>query len=127
MDDLIPTEFTQRRILVVDDDEAGRYVKTRILKRAGFLVSAAETGAGALDAVRHDPPDAVLLDVRLPDADGLEICRRIKEMLPSLPVLQTSAAFTAARDKALGLAGGADGYLIEPIEPEELVATVFAV
>src|SRR5262245_38642592 len=112
MEELTEASATLRRILVVDDDEAGRYVKTRILKRAGFAVTAADTGAGALHAVREDTPDAVLLDVRLPDADGLEICRRIKETNPGLPVLQTSAAFTAARDKALGLAGGADGYLI---------------
>jgi DNA-binding response OmpR family regulator len=126
MEEVTEASAALRRILIVDDDEAGRYVKARILTRAGFAVSAAGTGADALGAVQDDPPDAVLLDVRLPDADGLEICRRIKETHPGLPVLQTSAAFTAPRDKALGLSGGADGYLIEPVEPEELVATVFA-
>ena len=66
------------RILNVDDHDAGRYARTRILTRAGFLVEEASTGEQALLAVRERPPDLVLLDINLPDIDGFEICRQIK-------------------------------------------------
>ena len=71
-------------------------------------------------------PDLVMLDMRLPDSDGVDICRRLKTSYPGIAVLQTSAAITSPHDRALALEGGADGFLIEPIEPEELLATVKA-
>src|SRR5262249_45298847 len=66
------------RILVVDDDEAGRYVKLRALKGCGYEMLEATTGADALRQIAEAQPDIVLLDVRLPDISGLEVCRRIK-------------------------------------------------
>jgi len=114
------------RILVVDDDEAGRYVKLRALRGCGYEMLEATTGAEALRQVAEAQPDIVLLDVRLPDISGLEVCRRIKAEHPGTVVLQTSAAFVRPSDRASALSGGADSYLIEPMEPEELVASVGA-
>jgi signal transduction histidine kinase len=114
------------RILVVDDDPAGRYVKGRILRKSGHDVIEVGTGGDALANVAAAPPDLVLVDVRLPDMSGLDVCRAIKHEHPEILVLQTSAAFTGSRDRAAGLQGGADAYLIEPAEPGEIVAAVTA-
>jgi PAS domain S-box-containing protein len=115
-------------ILNVDDNEGARYAKTRILQRAGFTVIEAATGGEALNKVRTEAPELVLLDVKLPDINGLEVCRRIKtdpETAATL-VLQTSAAAVHSMDKVRALDGGADSYLTEPIEPPELIANVRA-
>jgi signal transduction histidine kinase len=114
------------RILVVDDDDGGRYLKAHILRKSGYAVVEAASGAAALEQCRDAEPDLVLLDVVLPDVSGVEICRQIKAAHAGVPVLQTSAAITTAHDRALSLVGGADAFLIEPIEPEELVATAKA-
>jgi signal transduction histidine kinase len=111
-------------ILVVDDDESGRYVKVHALRRAGFEVVEAASGAEALDKFESESPAVIVLDVRLPDMSGLEVCRRLKEAASGAMVLQTSAAMVEGRDRVAGLTGGADNYLVEPIEPEELAATV---
>ncbi len=113
-------------ILVVDDDETNRYFKTHVLSGAGYAVSEAGRGGDALDLVRADPPALVLLDVKLPDMSGIDVCKQMKADTPGVLVLQTSAAFTASDDRTRALSGGADLYLVEPIEPEELVATVGA-
>jgi signal transduction histidine kinase len=114
------------RILVVDDNDAGRYVKAHTLRMSGFAVSEAATGAEAFERVTGDGADLVVLDVKLPDISGIEVCRRVKAASPGTMVLQTSAAFVGAKDRAAGLQGGADSYLIEPIDPPELVASVKA-
>ncbi|CAG4889186.1 hybrid sensor histidine kinase/response regulator [Paraburkholderia saeva] len=115
-------------ILNVDDNEGARYAKTRILQRAGFTVLEAATGHEALYKVRNESPELVLLDVKLPDINGLEVCRRIKTdpETASTLVLQTSAAAVHSIDKVRALDGGADSYLTEPIEPPELIANVRA-
>ena len=114
------------RILVVDDNDAGRYVKVHTLRTSGFAVSEAATGAEAFEHTARDGADLVILDVKLPDISGIEVCRRVKQEFPGTMVLQTSAAFVGARDRAAGLQGGADSYLVEPIDPPELVAAVRA-
>jgi two-component sensor histidine kinase len=111
-------------ILVVDDDEASRYVKAHVLKSQGFVVDQAISGERALDIITRSNPDLVLLDVKLPGIDGLETCRIIKKRWPGVFVLQTSAAFRRPDDRTRGLDSGADGYLTEPVEPSELVANV---
>jgi PAS domain S-box-containing protein len=112
-------------ILVVDDSEANRYAKSRILRQAGFEVKEAAAGEEALQVIAAERPGVVCLDVRLPDISGLEVCRRIKAD-PALRamVLQMSASFVGQEDKVRGLEGGADGYLISPFEPDEFLATV---
>ncbi|HTI85007.1 MAG TPA: response regulator [Alphaproteobacteria bacterium] len=114
------------RILVVDDDDSGRYLKSHILRRAGHLVIEAGNGRDALRTIAEEKPALVVLDIKLPDINGIEVCRQIKAADPSVLVLQTSAAFVGKKDRARGLVGGADSFLIEPIEVEELTATVEA-
>jgi signal transduction histidine kinase len=113
-------------VLVVDDDAAGRYLKAHILRKAGYTVSEAANGMDTIEQCCAAAPDLMLLDMRLPDIDGVEVCRRIKAAYPSVAVLQTSAAITGPRDRARALDGGADTFLVEPIEPEELLATARA-
>jgi signal transduction histidine kinase len=115
-------------ILNVDDTEAARYVKTRILKHAGFEVIEAATGAAAMEQLRGGAPDLVLLDVKLPDINGRDICAHIKRdpATAHMVVLQTSASHVDAQNRVASLDAGADGYLVEPMEAEELVATVRA-
>ena len=114
------------QVLNVDDEEAPRYTRTRILTRAGFQVVEAGTGYEALRQVELLQPAVVTLDIRLPDISGLEVCARIKQRWPHVMVLQTSATFTTGADRTRGLEGGADSYLTQPIEADELVAAVRA-
>ena len=113
-------------ILVVDDDDAGRYVKVHTLSREGYRVSEAALAQTAIELVETETPDLVLLDVRLPDGNGVEVCRRVKAAFPQVTVLQTSSALISAQDRAEALEAGADSYLVEPIEPDELVAVIRA-
>lgn len=113
-------------IINAEDNEAIRYTRSRILQQAGFVVHEAINGATTLALVAADHPAVVLLDVKLPDIDGYEVCRRIKSnpATASTIVIQVSASFVEGEDKVRGLEGGADGYLIEPVSPKELIATV---
>ena len=112
------------QVLIVDDDAGGRYLKAHILRRNGYDVAEAATGSEAIRHCKVASPGLVLLDVRLPDIHGAEVCRQIKETSFGIAVLQTSAAITSPHDRAMALEAGADGFLVEPIEPEELLATV---
>ncbi|MBN4005296.1 response regulator [Nostoc sp. LPT] len=116
----------QVTILHVDDNEANRYVVTRILQNAGFSVVEAATGAAGLEVVANFQPDLVILDVQLPDISGFEVCRQIKANPETafIPVLHLSASFVQSQDKAEGLDSGADAYLVQPVEPIELLATL---
>ncbi|HET6345380.1 MAG TPA: response regulator, partial [Myxococcota bacterium] len=113
-------------ILNVDDDEAGRFAVTHILRRAGFEVHEAGTGEEGLRLARAVQPDLMLLDIVLPDIDGFEVCRLLKgdPATSGISIIHLSAGRTAGHDKAVGLEGGADAYLTEPVGEEELVATV---
>ena len=115
-------------ILNVDDDDANRYAKSRILKRAGYQIVEAASGMDALRLVKESKPELVLLDVKLPDINGLDVCRRIKEdpLTSHIMVLQISALHVTTPDRVLGLECGADTYLTEPVESTELLATVRA-
>ncbi|MCE0764511.1 fused response regulator/phosphatase [Pseudonocardia kujensis] len=115
-------------ILVVDDNAGNRYVAASWLRRAGYRVVEATTGTEALDRVARDPIDVVLLDVGLPDMSGFEVCERIKsDPVLSRPVIHLSATAIRGQDRAQGLTRGADAYLVEPVEPDELRATVWSV
>ena len=116
-------------ILVVDDEEAGRYVKVQTLRRAGFAVIEGATGREALDLAARERPDLIVLDVNLPDINGLEVTRRLRASesgAPALPILQISNTSVEAADRVRGLDQGADVYLVEPVDGAVLVATVHA-
>jgi len=113
-------------ILVVDDNAPGRYVKSRQLADLGYRVHEAATAASAVDTIRSNPIELAIIDVKLPDLSGFELCRLIKRHNASVLVLQTSATFTAAIDRVAALEQGADAYLVEPMEPTVFVATVRA-
>lgn len=113
-------------ILNIDDQQAIRYAKTRALQRAGFKVIEAASGHDGLACVEEHAPALVMCDVKMPDMSGLEVCRVIKTKHPGTLVLQVSASFVTAQDRATGLDHGADSYLTEPVEPEELIAAVRA-
>ena len=114
-------------ILVVDDQDAGRFVKVQTLRRSGFTVAEAGTGSDALDLIASQHPDLVILDVNLPDMSGFEVTRRIRASEhgpPTLQILQISNTAVEAEDRVRGLEEGADVYLTEPVDGSVLVATV---
>ena len=115
-------------ILNIDDNEPGRYARTRVLQRAGFEVHDAGTGREALRLIKEVQPDLALLDVNLPDMNGLEVCHRIKsqEETAAIIVLQISAISISPPQAATALNTGADSYLIEPVDPDVLIATINA-
>jgi signal transduction histidine kinase len=119
---------TSAVLINVDDSQPARYARGRVLTLAGFTVYEAATGAQALRAVERYSPDLVLLDVHLPDLDGIEVCRRLKasDDSASVVVLQISASATQSALATAALNSGADGYLSEPVDPDVLVATVRA-
>jgi signal transduction histidine kinase len=119
------TENSQHTVLSVDDNDALRYSLARCLREGGYNVIEARTGAEAMRLARQDP-SLITLDVNLPDIDGFEVCRRLKAnpQTSQIPVLHVSASFVGTEHRIRGLEGGADGYLTQPINPEELLATV---
>jgi two-component system, NtrC family, sensor kinase len=115
------------RVLIADDREENRYILSRVLSAAEFECDEAGTGAMALE-MADAQPDIIILDVRLPDLSGLEVCQKLKSnpRTSSIPVLQISASFVSVEDRVRALEGGADGYLTHPIDRMVLVATVRA-
>ena len=109
----------------MDDDRALRDVLRRALSLAGYEVMLAETGAGALAEVAGVVPDAVVLDVGLPDIDGLEVCRLLRREGNRVPVLMLTAR-DAVSDRIDGLDAGADDYLVKPFDIDELKARLRA-
>ncbi|HEX5824929.1 MAG TPA: response regulator transcription factor [Candidatus Limnocylindrales bacterium] len=114
-----------KTILVVDDEPKIVDLARDYLEHAGFLVRTAADGPAALEVVRRDPPDLVVLDLGLPGVDGLDVTRRIRRD-SNLPVIMLTARDDEL-DKLLGLELGADDYLTKPFSPRELVARVRAV
>lgn len=113
-------------VLVVEDERAIADLQRLYLTREGFGVRVETTGQGALDAVRNLRPVAIVLDVRLPDRDGMDVCRTLRAEGDVTPIV-----FVTARDeevdRILGLELGGDDYITKPFSPRELVARVKAV
>jgi DNA-binding response OmpR family regulator len=114
-----------RQVLVVDDEPHIRHVLRGYLEAEGFEVAEAGTGEGAVEQVRAAAPDLVLLDVMLPDIDGIEALRQMRAFSDVYVVLVT--ARTEEIDKLVGLAVGADDYVTKPFSPREVTARVKAV
>ncbi|MEU8236337.1 response regulator transcription factor [Actinoplanes sp. NPDC048967] len=112
------------RLLVVDDEATVRELLAATLRFAGFRVTSAATAADAIASATADPPDLVLLDVMLPDMDGFEVVRQLREH--RTPVLFLTARDRQA-DKITGLSLGADDYVTKPFDLEELIARIRAV
>jgi len=112
-------------ILVVDDDPNLLRMLRRGLALAGYSVRAAEDGESALRLMLADEPDVVVLDVMLPELDGLEVARRVREAGSDVPIIMLTARDQVA-DKVAGFASGADDYLPKPFAFEELLARIGA-
>jgi two-component system, OmpR family, response regulator MprA len=113
------------RILVVDDDRAVREALRRALTLGGYEVQTAEGGAQGIELVVQGMPDAVVLDVGMPDIDGLEVCRRLRLLENRVPILILTAR-DAVSDRIDGLDAGADDYLVKPFDVDELKARLRA-
>jgi DNA-binding NarL/FixJ family response regulator len=112
-------------VLVVDDDEAYRELIATVLGRAGFSTVGAATGEAAMAAARRHRPLLVILDVRLPDVSGYEICRQLRdEFADQLAIVFVSGERTEGFDLAAGLLVGADDYVVKPFSTDELLARV---
>ncbi len=110
---------------MVEDDPQVRAMLTRALRYEGFEVAAACDGAEAMAALRASPPDLLLLDLLLPDADGVNLCGRLRADGDPVPILMLTARDTVT-DRVAGFEAGADDYLVKPFSTAELVARVRA-
>jgi DNA-binding response OmpR family regulator len=115
----------QEHILVVDDEEKIRAIVRSYLQQEGYQVDEAATGEDAVSKIRERTPDLVVLDVRLPGIDGMEVLRQVRRVSDVYVIMLT--ARTDETDKLIGLEVGADDYMTKPFSPRELVARVKAV
>lgn len=116
---------TGTRVLIIDDDERLNTLLTEYLGRFGVSVRAVTHPDAGLRALKADPPDLLVLDIMLPDMDGLTVCRKVREA-SRIPIIMLTARGDVA-DRIVGLEMGADDYLPKPFEPRELVARMQAV
>jgi two-component system phosphate regulon response regulator PhoB len=115
-------------VLIVEDEPDIRGLLVFHLEREGYQVVQSRNGAEALRAARSSPPDLILLDLMLPEMDGLEVCRRLRgdPTTRAIPIVMLTARGDEV-DRVLGLELGADDYVVKPFSPRELVARVRAV
>jgi DNA-binding response OmpR family regulator len=116
------TEPAQQRVLVVEDEANIASFVAMYLRKAGYDVRVARTGGEALLKAGSEPPALIVLDLMLPDLDGIDVCRRIRQR-SDVPILMLTARDDDV-DKIIGLEVGADDYLTKPFNPRELVARV---
>jgi two-component system response regulator MprA len=112
-------------LAIVDDDAAIRSALGRALRMENYDVELFEDGVSALKSIQLRAPDAIVLDLQLPDIDGLEICRRIRRSGDTTPILMLTAR-DAVNDRVAGLDVGADDYLVKPFDLAELLARLRA-
>lgn len=113
------------RILIIEDDARIQKALHRLFSAEGYEIASAENGRTGLELVKSAAPNAVILDLMLPDASGRDICKTIKQTSPTIPVIILSAVSEVA-DKVLLLELGADDYVTKPFSPRELLARVQA-
>src|SRR5659263_218923 len=112
----------EQPVLLIEDEESIASFVTMYLEKEGFAVVSAVTGAAGLALAREKQPRVILLDLMLPDIDGFEICRQLRQE-SEVPIIMLTAR-DASTDKVLGLELGADDYITKPFDPRELVARV---
>jgi len=110
------------KVLVVDDDVSIRDLFGKILKKAGYAVETSETGKEALEKIRKENPNVLLLDVRLPDMSGTELLLRTADSHETVKIIITGFSTEEVGKKAADF--GADDYLVKPVQPEELLSTI---
>ncbi len=113
------------RILAVDDDRDILKVLKANLELQGFKVDTADTWADAKELISAAQPDLIFLDIMLPDANGVDICRNLRKELPRIPIIMLTAKDKIS-DKVIGLESGADDYVVKPFETLELIARINA-
>lgn len=113
------------RILLIEDDARVAAFVRQGLEEEGYLVDWAERAASGLARALHEPFDLVLLDIRLPDGSGIDVCREIRQRHAALPILMLTA-LDAVEDRVRGLRAGADDYLAKPFAFDELLARIEA-
>jgi DNA-binding response OmpR family regulator len=118
--------MAQQHLLMIEDDTRLASMVGEYLRQSGYGFTHAADAATGLDALQTTPPELVILDLMLPDMDGLEVCRRIKAASPAIAVLMLTAKGDPM-DRIVGLEMGADDYLPKPFEPRELLARIRAV
>lgn len=119
------SQFVKTKILIADDDEHICELVRLYFEKEGFAVVIANDGNKALECFASTSPDVVILDIMMPYADGLQVCREIRKTSQT-PIIMLSAKGETF-DKVLGLELGADDYMVKPFEPKELIARVKAV
>ena len=112
----------KKRILVVDDDTDILRVFKIILEKEGYIVETAETGWGALEKIKNEKFNVLLIDVKLPDMDGTEILRKVANDSETIKIIVTGFSSDEVGKKAADY--GADDFLVKPVKPEELITTV---
>lgn len=112
-----------RRLLVVDDEQEFVSTLVKRLRRRGMVCATAFTGSEAIESVRREPFDMVLLDMKLPDIDGNEVLREIKKLRPQTQVVILTGHISA-RDGMESIGGGANDYLMKPVEFESLLESL---
>jgi len=117
-------ELRTVRILVVDDEPPIVELLAGYLEREGWSVTSAANGPDALEAVRRDGPDVIVLDVMLPGLDGVEVCRQLRAFSDAYVLMLTARGEEI--DRIMGLTVGADDYLVKPFSPREVVARIKA-
>jgi DNA-binding response OmpR family regulator len=120
-----PKRASDTRLLIIDDDERLTSLLSEYLGGFGFSVRAAKHPEAGLRMLKADPPDLLILDVMLPEMDGLAVCRKVRET-SRVPIVMLTARGDVT-DRIVGLELGADDYLPKPFEPRELVARIQAV
>jgi two-component system OmpR family response regulator len=118
---LTRTDGSPLRVLVVDDEPNLAELLAMALRLEGWEITVAHTGSKAVTAAKRNRPDAVVLDMMLPDFDGLEVMRRMRGQLPDVPVLFLTAR-DSVEDRVAGLTAGGDDYVTKPFSLEEVVA-----
>ena len=120
----------EAKILVVDDMVENLKILQMLLKQylPACMVTTAEGGVPALKMAKSNPPDMILLDAKMPDIDGFEVCHQLKsnQETQHIPVLMISGIYVAPRDRISGLESGADGYICKPYQAQELIAQIKA-